>query len=76
MNINNNIYTIKFVDDNSIINTTQVYIYKDKNCDANLSLEEQILLNQFSYKNLTAFFEANTSLYCKLLNILTESEIL
>jgi len=78
MTIDNGIYTIKFIDDSSIIKTTQanIFIYFDCDCTNELSIEEKVLANKFNVKKLSTYFEANSNIYCNILNILSESEIL
>lgn len=76
--INNGLYNVKFTDDDSTEITTiaNLYIYFNCDCTNELSLKEKVIANQSNYKNLIPYFEANSNIYCKLLNILAESEIL
>jgi hypothetical protein len=79
INIENGIYSIQFTDDtNLIINTTKenIYIYFDCNCHNVLSIKDELLLSQYNHKNFLTYFQTNTNIYCNLLNILTETEII
>ena len=76
-NINNNIYTIKFTDDDISRNVTdnQLLIYFDCNCQPTLSLEEQVLsgLNQ---KNVAVELTSENNIYCNILNLVTTQGII
>jgi hypothetical protein len=78
LSINNGTYTIKFIEDGSIITTTlsNIFIYFDCNCNNALSIEEIVLANKFNYKNLAKYFEATSNIYCNLLNLLAETEFI
>jgi hypothetical protein len=70
IDIINGIYTIKFIDDDSI-QETSVYgllIYFDCNCTNSLSILEKILENRYSVKNIDALSEENIALGCYLLS--------
>lgn len=74
INIANDIYTIKFVEDNSIVETNLcgLIIYVDCNCESEgSSIEEKILENSFSVKNINKLADLNAELACYLMNIKT-----
>jgi hypothetical protein len=78
IDIKNGIYTIKFVDNKQIINTTvsSLLIYFDCNCSINPPLEEVILANQYSAINADAVIGATSEFYCNILSKLTGSQLL
>lgn len=75
MNISNDIYTIKFVDDDKIVerNLCELGIYFDnsKCMSQDSSIEEKILENSFSVKNINKSADLNSELACYLLSIKT-----
>lgn len=78
ININNSIYTIEFVDDNTIINTqaSSLLIYFDCNCSYNPPIEEVILSNQYSAQNIGQLVDSTSNLACNLLSVLAATEII
>jgi hypothetical protein len=78
INIINNVYTIKFTDDNSIVETlnNNLYIYFDCNCSYIPSIEEEILNNQNSITNLNESANATSELACYTLSQLTQAGII
>ena len=68
--INDDYYTIEFLDDNTIITTTGagLSIYFDCICEPTLSLEEYILANQYNPYNTNTYFDSVNNYYCNLLN--------
>jgi hypothetical protein len=78
ISINNDMYTIKFVDDGLII-TTNVYgllIYFDCNCMNSSSAAELVVENQNNLQNISAYITSESNLACGILNLLAASEIL
>lgn len=78
IDIVNDVYTIKFTDDGSTVETTtyNLYIYFECNCTYSPSLEEEVLLNANSSENLTQLTNANSELACGLLSVLTQTGII
>jgi hypothetical protein len=68
IDIKNDIYTIKFVDDEQIIDTTQrsLLIYFDCNCSTVSSLQEAIIDNKSSLTNIGTLVRETTEYYCKI----------
>jgi hypothetical protein len=66
--IANNIYTIKFTDDNTIINAyaNELLIYFDCDCSYVPSIQEEILKNANSIETEDAFNDANLAYACYL----------
>lgn len=71
INIENDVYTIKFTDDDTIIETNicGLFIYFNCNCVSELSIEERILENVFSEKNISKLANEYGELSCYLLNL-------
>lgn len=78
ININNSIYTIEFVDDNTIINTqaSSLLIYFDCNCTYDPPIEDVILSNQYSAKTIDQLVSSTSTLACNLLSVLAATEII
>lgn len=77
IDITNGIYKIEFED--GLTKDTTVYgllIYFDCNCSETPSLAELIVATQNSSANIVKYFESQSNIWCKLLNVLTASEIL
>jgi hypothetical protein len=76
--IQDEIYTIRFVDDGTIINVpvSSLVIYFDCNCYSTPSIEETILANQYSANNINELLNSSSTLDCTILNLLSASEIL
>jgi hypothetical protein len=75
INIENNIYTIKIVDDNSVVETNLygLSIYFDNNYTCNVStIGEKILENTFSVKDINKLADLNSELACYLSSISTK----
>jgi hypothetical protein len=68
IDIVNGIYTIEFTDDKTTINVNanELLIYFDCNCTYNPSIQEQILNNSNSVKDVDALSEANLAYACYL----------
>lgn len=75
INIENGVYTIQFIDDNTIIETNicGLFIYFDCNCASELSIEEKILKNTFSAQNINKLASEYGELSCYLLNLVVQS---
>jgi hypothetical protein len=79
IDIVNGVYTIKFVDDGQILQTSEssLTIYFDCNCDPYAPpIEESILANQYSAKNIDQLIDGTTTFYCNLLSGLAGTELL
>jgi hypothetical protein len=78
IDIVNGVYTIKFVDDGQILQTSEssLTIYFNCNCDPEPSIEETILANQYSANNIDQLVDATTTFYCDLLSGLAGTELL
>ena len=79
IDIVNGVYTIKFVDDGQILQTSEssLTIYFDCNCDPYAPpIEETILANQYSAKNIDQLIDGTTTFYCNLLSGLAGTELL
>ena len=78
IDIVNGVYTIKFVDDGQILQTTEssLTIYFNCNCDHELSIQETVLDNQYSANNIDQLVDATTTFYCDLLSGLAGTELL
>jgi len=78
MNIQNEVYTIRFVSDSTILTTTadKLLIYFDCNCSNTSSIEESIVENQNNLDTISISIDAQNNLACTLLNLLAGSEIL
>jgi hypothetical protein len=79
IDIVNGVYTIKFVDDGQILQTSEssLTIYFDCNCDPyDLPIEETILVNQYSAKNIDQLIDGTTTFYCNLLSGLAGTQLL
>lgn len=78
INIENGIYTIKFVDDGTILKTTvnSLLIYFDCTCDYIPPISEVILNNQYSSQNINELIKAYSIFDCNILNTLTTTEII
>ena len=79
IDITNGVYTIKFVDDGQILQTSEssLYIYFDCNCDPYAPpIEESILANQYSAKNIDQLIDGTTTFYCDILSGLAGTELL
>jgi len=76
--INDDNYTIEFLDNNDIIITTRanLLIYYDCDCKPTLSIEEYILANQFNPNNTSKYIESMNNFYCDLLNRVVTKTIL
>lgn len=70
ISITNNIYTIKFLDDNTIVETSVygLFIYFKCNCISEISIEEKILENSFSAGNYEKMYNGYAELACYLLD--------
>lgn len=68
IDIINGQYTIKFIDDETTIETSVygLFIYVDCNYERELSIEEKILENTFSSNNFEKMFETYAELACYL----------
>jgi len=78
ISIQNDLYTIKFVDDGTVI-TTNAYgllIYFDCNCIDSSSAAELVISNQNNVNNISAYIASESNLACGILNLLAASEIL
>ena len=79
IDIVNGVYTIKFVDDGQILQTSEssLTIYFDCNCDPYAPpIEETILANQYSAKNIDQLIDGTTTFYCNLLSGLAGTQLL
>ena len=79
IDIVNGVYTIKFVDDGQILQTSEssLTIYFNCNCDPyEPSIEETVLDNQYSANNIDQLVDATTTFYCDLLSGLAGTELL
>jgi hypothetical protein len=79
IDIVNGVYTIKFVDDGQILQTSEssITIYFNCNCDPyEPSIEETILDNQYSATNIDQLVDATTTFYCDLLSGLAGTDLL
>ena len=79
IDIVNGVYTIKFVDDGQILQTSEssLTIYFNCNCDPyEPSIEETVLDNQYSANNIDQLVDATTTFYCDLLSGLAGTEVL
>lgn len=79
IDIVNGVYTIKFVDDGQILQTTEssLTIYFNCNCEPyEPPIEETILDNQYSANNIDQLVDATTTFYCDLLSGLAGTELL
>ena len=79
IDIVNGVYTIKFVDDGQILQTSEssLYIYFDCNCEPyDPPIEESILANQYSAKNIDQLIDGTTTFYCDILSGLAGTELL
>ena len=78
IDIVNGVYTIKFVDDGQILQTTEssLTIYFNCNCDHEPSIQETVLDNQYSANNIDQLVDATTTFYCDLLSGLAGTELL
>jgi hypothetical protein len=78
IDIVNGVYTIKFVDDGQILQTSEssLTIYFNCICDFEPSIEETILANQYSANNIDQLVDATTTFYCDLLSGLAGTELL
>jgi hypothetical protein len=76
INIVDGVYTINFSDDNTVVERSLcgLFIYFDDcNCMSQVSsIEEAILENSFSVKNINKLADLNAELACYLLNIKTD----
>lgn len=75
INIVDGLYTVQFVDDNSIITTTfyGLFIYFDCNCISTPSITEDIMASEFNLINLVT---KTAELQCNELSLLSQSGIL
>lgn len=71
INIENGVYTIKFIDDNTIVETNicGLFVYFNCNCESELSIEEKILQNTFSAQNINKLATEYSALSCYLLGL-------
>jgi hypothetical protein len=78
IDIVNGVYTIKFVDDGQILQTSEssLTIYFNCNCDHEPSIQETVLDNQYSANNIDQLVDATTTFYCDLLSGLAGTELL
>jgi len=79
IDIVNGVYTIQFVDDGQILQTSEssLTIYFDCNCDPYAPpIEESILANQYSAKNIDQLIDGTTTFYCNLLSGLAGTQLL
>ena len=79
INIENNIYTIKFENDGQIIQTLEssLLIYFNCNCEPYPPpIEEVILENQYSAKNIDELIDATSIFYCDSLSFLSGTQLL
>ena len=79
IDIVNGVYTIKFVDDGQILQTSEssLTIYFNCNCDPfEPPIQEIILDNQYSANNIDQLVDATTTFYCDLLSGLAGTEVL
>jgi hypothetical protein len=76
--IQNGIYTIRFLDDNSEITTTSdgLLIYFSCDCDNSLSLGEQVIMSGNSVETLSELTQGYSDIACGILNILSQSGLL
>jgi hypothetical protein len=74
--INDN-YTVKFDDFTRVLNYCDMIIYFDcDNCNSQLSLA-QILTSDFPYqRQFTGLFNSDENIYCNLLNLVSNQEII
>ena len=72
-----NVFTIRFLDDGTILDTGLygINIYFECNCIDTLTLEERVLLDVYAGRN-NRFFDQSNSVVCKILNQVAESQIL
>jgi hypothetical protein len=76
--IENDLYTIRFVDDNSITYTS-VYgllIYFDCDCNPTLPLGEEILANAYTEKSLSDLTNGVSDYGCNLLTLIAQTGVL
>jgi hypothetical protein len=78
INIVNGVYTIKFIDDNTITNNSvnSLLIYFDCNCTETLSIQEEILARQYSVLGNQSQSGLLGSLECNALVLLSQNGIL
>jgi hypothetical protein len=78
INIQDGIYTIQFVDDNSIeyVPISSLMIYFDCNCTPTPSLEENILYRQDTVQYNSSYFNVQNQFFCNLLGLATTSPLL
>jgi hypothetical protein len=76
--IDNDIYTIRFIDDDKTIQThvSSLSIYFDCNGSIEPSIEEEILCNKYSALDIDSLVLNTSNLECNLLNTLASSIIL
>jgi len=72
-----NVFTIRFLDDGTVLDTGLygINIYFECNCLDTLSLEERVLLDVYAGRN-NRFFDQSNNLVCKILSQVAQSEIL
>jgi len=72
ISITNNIYTIKFLDDNTVVETSVyglfIYFKCNNNSNSEISIEEKILENSFSAGNYEKMYNGYAELACYLLD--------
>jgi hypothetical protein len=78
VDIVNEVYEIKFVDDGSIEykSASSLLIYFDCDCTFESSVEEVILANQYSARDINELTNASSLLACNILTLLAASKLL
>ena len=78
MNIQNGVYTIKFVDDGTTIDTSDsdLLVYFECDCSYSPPLTDVILSNEFSARSLNELVSSSAFLACNILATISSSEIL